>query len=206
MKPIVGIIEWPYKDIDGDEVFEVLDALVNKVNENGGIPIGIFPTDTIGSLKHIKELNHTLSICDAFIKPGALRIYGYERYIYEYALTHNVPFLGICAGMQMMSKQVMEKNITNHRIDHKIKIIENTLLSEIIKEKEIIVNSKHNYHINDPGNLTICAMSNDGIIEGIYDENQLFHLGVQWHPELMNDKSSTLIFQKLIESARKNRK
>ena len=143
-------------------------------------------------------MRKSLSICDAIIKPGALRIYGYERYIYNYALEKDIPYLGICAGMQLMANTENIKNDTNHFQDHYIKILENTLLSEIIGEKEILVNSRHNYHIKNSGENSVCALSNDGIIEAIYNQNKKFHLGVQWHPELLECENSYKIFRKLI--------
>ena len=158
------------------------------------------------SIDELKDMRKSLSICDAIIKPGALRIYGYERYIYNYALEKDIPYLGICAGMQLMANTENIKNDTNHFQDHYIKILENTLLSEIIGEKEILVNSRHNYHIKNSGENSVCALSNDGIIEAIYNQNKKFHLGVQWHPELLECENSYKIFRKLIKNAEKSKK
>ena len=44
MKPIIGIVEWPYVDKDGDLIYEVVNPIVEKISKYGGIPIGIFPT------------------------------------------------------------------------------------------------------------------------------------------------------------------
>ncbi|MBQ2409420.1 MAG: gamma-glutamyl-gamma-aminobutyrate hydrolase family protein [Bacilli bacterium] len=218
MKPIIGIVEWPYKDKDGDYIYEVFKGIIDKVNKCGGIPVGLFPSQSIDyynskicdipnlSIDELKDMRKSLSICDAIIKPGALRIYGYERYIYNYALEKDIPYLGICAGMQLMANTENIKNDTNHFQDHYIKILENTLLSEIIGEKEILVNSRHNYHIKNSGENSVCALSNDGIIEAIYNKNKKFHLGVQWHPELLECENSYKIFRKLIKNAEKSKK
>lgn len=215
MKPIIGIVEWPYKDKDGDYIYEVFKGIIDKVNICGGIPVGLFPSQSVDyynskicdipnlSIDQKKDMQRSLSICDAIIKPGALRLYGYERYIYNYALEKDIPYLGICAGMQLMTNTINIKNETDHFKDHYIKIMENTLLSEIIGEKEILVNSRHNYHIDNPGENSICAVSNDGIIEAIYNKNKSFHLGVQWHPELLDCENSYKIFRKLIKNAEK---
>ena len=105
-----------------------------------------------------------------------------------------------------MSNAKNIKNETNHFQNHYIKILENTLLSEIIGEKEILVNSRHNYHIENSGENLVCAVSNDGIIEAIYNKNMTFHLGVQWHPELLECENSYKIFRKLIKNAEKSKK
>ena len=112
MKPIIGILEWPYIDKDGDYIYEVFKGIIDKVIKCGGIPVGLFPTQSVDyynskicdipnlSIDQLKDMKKSLQLCDAIIKPGALRIYGYERYIYKYALDNNIPYLGICAGMQ----------------------------------------------------------------------------------------------------------
>ena len=90
MKPIIGIIEWPYKDSDGDLIYEVPNQIVEQISKHGGIPVGIFPTQIADfqnkRLSEIEELTigekedivSSLRRVDAIIKPGALRIYGYE--------------------------------------------------------------------------------------------------------------------------------
>jgi hypothetical protein len=44
MKPIIGVVEWPYTDKDGDLIYEVPNSIIEKISKYGGIPIGIFPT------------------------------------------------------------------------------------------------------------------------------------------------------------------
>ncbi len=224
MKPIIGIVEWPYKDVDSDLIYEVTNNIVEKISKHGGLPVGIFPTQIedfqnkrIPEIKELSideknDLNSTLNMCDAIIKPGALRIYGYERYIYSYTLEHNMPYLGICAGMQIMAghnndnynNKKIESDIKHHSKEeyaHKIRILKYTLLHEILKEEEILVNSRHNYEIKNPGNLEISAYSPDGVIEAIENRDQLFNLGVQWHPENINDIYSDRLFDSFIEYA-----
>lgn len=215
MKPIIGIIEWPYIDYDKDQIFEVSNAITNCIIENGGVPIGIFPTiredfvnrstNDIKDLEksNMDDLERVLSYCDAIIKPGALRIYNYEKFIYEYCLKKDIPYLGICAGMQLMTHSKMIPNSINHKDEHYINIKKDTLLYEIIGKERIKVNSKHKYQISDIKENSICCYSDDGTIEGIYNKNKKFILGLQWHPELINDENSAKIFQKFIENAKK---
>ena len=72
---------------------------------------------------------------------------------------------------------------------HYINIVPNTLLFKILKEKRILVNSRH-YDCLKWTNLKISAVSDDGIIEAIENEKQKFFLGVQWHPETLIDIDS----------------
>lgn len=225
MKPIIGIVEWPYKDEDGDLIYEVPNNIVEKISIHGGIPVGIFPTQIedfqnkrlseIDELTFIEkqDLIESLDRVDAIIKPGALKIYGYERYIYDYAFNKDIPYLGICAGMQMMAGYQNNKynNVKNEtdihhskeEYAHTLRILKDTLLYNILKEEEIMVNSRHRYHIANPGINEVNAISEDGIIEGIENRDKLFHLGVQWHPENLNDENTNKIFDEFIESAKK---
>lgn len=230
MKPIIGIVEWPYKDIDNDIIYEVLTPVIEWIVKSGGRPIGIFPTmieDYVNKrLREIREmtdmeirdLQDSVSMCDAIIKPGALKIYNHERKIYDYVLKHDIPYLGICAGMQIMAyhnsanvqNEKNDSHIIHHSNDtyaHNILIRKNTKLYEILKKDEIAVNSRHNYHIKDT-NMKISALAEDGIIEAIEAPNSSFNLGVQWHPELLpnDDENSNLLFDRFIEEAKRYRK
>ena len=225
MKPIIGIVEWPYVDKDGDYIYEILNPVVEWVNRCGGTPIGIFPTqiamyvDT--RLRDIRPMNSnerkdlidTLRMCSAIIKPGATKIYDHERFIYDYVFKNNMPYLGICAGMQLMASygkdQIEnEKNENNNHHSkatyvHEINILRSSKLFSILKEDTIMVNSRHNNHIKDSGVQRVCALSRDNIIEAIENRNSDFQYGVQWHPELLpeNDLNSQKLFNGLIESA-----
>ncbi len=88
----------------------------------------------------------------------------------------------------------IDKHYSLNNYVHKVYIKPNTLLAKILNKKEIIVNSRHNYCILKP-NFKINALSNDKIIEGIEDNTKTFFLGVQWHPESLNDNNSFKIFK-----------
>ena len=227
MKPIVGIVEWPYFDKDGDKIFEVFNDVVSWVIRSGGIPVGVFPTQIeqyvdkkiseldIMKYEEVEDLHVILNSCDAIIKPGALRIYPYERLIHDYTVIKNVPYLGICAGMQIMAGyksqinniRIEENNRINHHqpgYGHDVYPVEDTLLSKIVGDDKFPVYSRHRYHIAKAGINEICGVSDDGIIEAIENPNCTYNLGVQWHPELAptTDEVSKKIFESLVEEAK----
>ena len=231
MKPIIGIVEWPYLDKDGDIIYEILTPVVEWIVRSGGRPIGIFPSQIedfvnkrlreipeLTEIEH-KELKESIDLCDGIIKPGALKIYGYERKIYEYCYEQDIPYLGICAGMQNMAYYGSD-NIQNERnnsevphyskenYSHRITLEEATLLKRILQTEEIMVNSRHNYHITDSGIHVVSGKAEDGVIEAIESPNKHFHLGVQWHPELLpkEDINSQIIFGELIEASKQYQK
>lgn len=227
MAPIIGIVEWPYFDKDNDKIYEVVNPIVEWIVRSGGIPMGIFPTQIenfvdkkIPELEkmtptELKNLKEAIMMCDGIIKPGATRIYPHESKIYEYACDLNMPYLGICGGMQIMRNHNTEyvpnikneSNITHQSKEdyvHEVNIIKNSRLYSILNKDNIIVNSRHNYHIANPGLKQIAAYANDGIIEAIEDRDKLFNIGVQWHPESMpiDDENSINLFGEFIESAK----
>lgn len=231
MKPLIGIVEWPYLDNDKDKIYEVFLPIVEWIIRSGGRPIGLFPTQIesftekripdLMPMTEIEqaELKEMICMCDGIIKPGALRIYPHERKIYEYTYDENIPYLGICAGMQVMRTHQVEfipnernnspiKHHTSEEYAHLIHIVENTLLKSIIGKDTIMVNSRHNYHIPDSGIKNIAAYAEDGVIESLEDNSRLFHLGVQWHPEILpiDDQNSQAIFGNFIEAAKTYKK
>ena len=227
MKPIIGIVEWPYYDKDNDKMYEVMMPLVEWVIRSGGRPIGIFPTQTEKfldkknqeleemNLEELKDLRESLKMCDGIIKPGATRIYPHESIIYDMVSKENIPYLGICAGMQVMRNHCTPyvPNIKNdsdieHRSNeeyaHRIHIERSTRLRSILDKESIMVNSKHSYHIPDGGVKTIAAYADDDVIEALEDTNKLFNIGVQWHPELLpdTDENSINLFGEFVECAK----
>ena len=231
MKPIIGIVEWPYLDQDNDKIYEILTPVVEWIIRSGGRPIGIFPTQIdeftdkripdINKMTKIelKELKESIMMCDGIIKPGATKIYPHENKIYEYVFNENIPYLGICQGMQVMRNHNVEyipnvKNdseIVHYNKDgyaHDVTIIPSTRLYSIIGKEEIKVNSRHNYHIKDAGIKNIAAYAEDGVIEALEVKDKLFNIGVQWHPELLpaDDENSINLFGEFIESAKTYRK
>lgn len=229
MKPIIGIVTLPTINNINREIYEVTIKIVEWVVRSGGTPIAIFPTQLEDfqnkRLRDIRPMNDSekedlirvLSMCDGIIKPGAKRIYEHDRFIYSYAIENDLPYLGICAGMQTMAGYNKERILNEPNKDdthqseeeyaHKVKILKDTKLYSILGKEEIMVNSKHSQHIIDSGVHKISALSEDNIIEAIENENSTFNIGVQWHPEILpvTDENSVKLFNAFIESAKKRK-
>lgn len=124
-----------------------------------------------------------------------------EQYILTRAVEQNKSVLGICRGIQFMNAcydgtlyQDLEieytSNINHHmkppydRVAHQVAIQKDTPLFDIIQKEQIGVNSYHHQAINRLSpSFQATAVSEDGLIEGIYMPGHKFVLGVQWHPE-----------------------
>ena len=63
----------------------------------------------------------------------------------------------------------------------------------IIGKENIEINSLHSFCIPNT-KLCISARSDDKVIEAVEDKRKTFFLGVQWHPELLNDENTDKLF------------
>jgi putative glutamine amidotransferase len=129
-----------------------------------------------------------------------------ELKMIRYAVEHDIPLLCICRGHQILNvanrgSLVIDipadyDTVINHaRGKHMVRIVEETLLSEIVQYDSGIVNSSHHQAVEllAPG-FRASAFAPDGIIEAIEPVNLSKHpfmLGVQWHPETMIRESSS---------------
>jgi len=85
---------------------------------------------------------------------------------------------------------------------HDVKIVPGTLLHRIVGSDRLPVNSAHHQAAKDiSDNITINAIAEDGVIEGIEDSRYRFCLGVQWHPEYMISTGDRLILDAFINAA-----
>lgn len=229
IKPIIGIVGRLYS---GDSNIICAEEVRLAVVKNNGIPLLILPVDKIDmSLKdpcskpfyseeEIKDLESVLKNCDGFILPGGDTWYQLDEIIIDYAIRCDKPLLGICLGMQVLSKVLSNdkrigydntiKNNTsinhfepNKTYVHSVIIDKTSKLYSIIGigEEKIIVNSRHSYHVRELDNTLICARSSDGLIEGVELKNKKFIIGVQWHPESnLEDKYSKKLFKAFFQN------
>ena len=61
------------------------------------------------------------------------------------------------------------------------------------------VNSSHHQAVKDPGRLTITGWAEDDTVEVCEDPSKRFVVGVQWHPEVMDD---TRLFEAFVNACR----
>lgn len=154
---------------------------------------------------NFKELIQAVNLCDGIILSGGSKVLENDIKLVKYLYEQNIPTLGICLGMQTMCfayNNKQEIKVQNHcsleEYVHFINIQKNTLLYKIIGTERIKVNSRHNYAINIT-NFKINAISDDSIIEGIEDDTKKFFLGLEWHPESLEDENSYKIFNYFIK-------
>lgn len=115
-------------------------------------------------------------------------------------LAADKPVLGICRGVQVMNavlggdlyqdiKPFEHLPHNDHWAKvHTVTVRRGTLLSRILGQDTVLVNSQHHQAVDRvaPG-FTLAALSEDGIVEAIEKPDARFCLGVQWHPEWLSD-------------------
>ena len=166
-----------------------------------------------------KNLDKVCDICDGLIVTGSCidinpkyynekPIKGNDYNVDEFKLDKKIielfvnegkPILGICGGLQSINVAFggsLNQNIDNHKLGnltHEIKIANQSFLNKVYNCDSIFVNSYHHQSIKDIApNFNITSVSNDGTIESIEKGNIV---GVQWHPEKLND---IIFFEKFV--------
>lgn len=176
---------------------KVPHSLVKKLEEHKTLPI-IIP--------NISDISYYLDICDGFIVPGGITWNEADIKIIKYVFKANKPLLGICTGMQALANidtfvdntiKVDNHNVPNEEYVHEISINDG-ILKNILNKDKIKVNSRHNYMIEPKSYFKIDAVSYDGVIEAISFPEFKFIVGLQWHPEDMDDDDQNKIFKYFI--------
>lgn len=163
---------------------------LNAVSDNGAIPVLI----NENNLELIK-------FCGGILLTGGDEKGSLDDYLIKYALDNNLPLLGICQGMQSMALYNTNNklvNVSNHYKCEHIINIEDSKLKNIIGKSEIIVNSYHHQQVLSSKEFKVTARSCDGVIEALESSNDIFQIGVEWHPEKMNSEDSKKIFREFI--------
>ena len=88
---------------------------------------------------------------------------------------------------------------------HQITVDKKSKLYSIVKEEQFLVNSRHNYHIKENTNFDVVAYAPDGIPEAIEMKDKKFVIGVQWHPEGLNDEQSNRLFANFIKTCMRSK-
>ncbi|HLT09615.1 MAG TPA: gamma-glutamyl-gamma-aminobutyrate hydrolase family protein [Micromonosporaceae bacterium] len=130
------------------------------------------------------------------------------------ALARDLPVLGICRGLQLMTVAYggrLHQHLPDvlghdgHRPtsgpkfgEHSVRLVPGTRAHKILGD-EVTVNSYHHQGVAHEGNLTPSGWCpEDDLIEVAEDPAMTFALGVQWHPE---DSDDFRLFEALVEVA-----
>ena len=173
---------------------ELYNGNVIKIKDN---------IDTNCLLKILKNI-------DGILLTGGDKVGRLDYFLIKYAIDNNLKLLGICQGMQSMALYGSEDslveigNMSHNKYKnycHNVKL-SNSKLKDILNKEVVEVNSYHKQKVLNSYYFKVVGMSDDGIIEAVESNNNIFQIGLQWHPEKMidYDNNSKLIFDYFINS------
>lgn len=129
-----------------------------------------------------------------------------EKYILTRCIELDKPVLGICRGIQFINAALggtlyqdipseYPSDVEHHmsppydRGVHKVDVLPDTMLADIIGPGEHHVNSYHHQAIKElASRVNAMAISEDGLVEAICIPDKKYIVGVQWHPEFSYEK------------------
>lgn len=226
--PVIGITTYGRNE---DCEFHLPDAYVDAIQKAGGVPVLLPPKRT--------NLKRILDIVDGVVFSGGgdidpslyngephptIHSLDSERDAFEFALakqllTTDIPTLGICRGLQMLSIASGatliahipdDSKAIDHRLDHprcpihhEVQVQRGSRLFDVIKDSTVSVASWHHQAVKAvPSGWKITAEAADGIIEALEYSNHPWMVAVQWHPELSPDNPAHCqLFKALIRFA-----
>lgn len=223
-KPVIGITG-NYGELE----CKLAETYYKSVIKAGGVPVIIPPsadTDTIvNTLSRIDGLllsgggDFNPLYCGEEPSPK-LHSINRERDLPELLITRlaynrQMPMLGICRGIQTLAmalggrveQDIEPKATVKHSQDadrseptHTVNIESDTILHSIYGTNSIAVNSFHHQAVAETGEkFKVTATSADGFIEAIESREFKSIMGVQWHPECLDD--GLPLFQWLVKQS-----
>jgi putative glutamine amidotransferase len=144
-------------------------------------------------------------------------------YLLEQAQSMELPFLGICRGLQLINvglggslyEHILEQHegALQHQyspdwprdyLAHSVQVRRDSLLGNILGVSELHVNSLHHQGVKELApRLRATAYAPDGLLEAFELPDFPFGLAVQWHPEwLLGQPSSRALFQAFVAACK----
>ncbi|WP_243367886.1 gamma-glutamyl-gamma-aminobutyrate hydrolase family protein [Microvirga solisilvae] len=229
-KPRIAVIMDENTSVDGTR-YDMTKNYFIAIHGAGGMPFGIpYHMDMVENV--VDEFDGFVNVGGRFAFPDEWFIDGQvskapesERLAVELALMRSFlerdkPVLGICNGMQVlaglhgcrlspdvraMGSHIMEHDKRGHL--HPVAIKEDTLLSRIVGQRELTVNTFHREAVVELSKDVIAsAYAEDGVIEAVEIPSYRFALGVQWHQEAFTrqEHPGNPIFRAFIQAAERS--
>lgn len=223
-KPFIGITpDYSYKN----KQFQISERYILAVKKAGGIPIVLTPDEDFPEFADGLiftgggDINPLLFGEEPIQENGEISPLRdeFELTLCQEALERKIPILGICRGMQIMNIAAgggiyqdigAQTGTTLKHIQqaprscgtHSVTLAADTILSHLWQKEKIIVNSVHHQAVSVLGkDIIASAHSADGLTEAIEHTGKSFAVGVQWHPEAMENKEQEALFAAFIKAA-----
>jgi len=226
MKPIIGI---SCNEFEEEYCYSLKKYYVDSILEAGGLTVLLPPLSDYDLIEEYAELCAGILLTGGGdVDPyyfgevaekdleeiNPLRDF-FEIKLADQAIQKKIPLLGICRGCQIINiaaggsviQHIQSNYCHNQKAPrnypiHDIFIEKNSQLAAILNCDTIRVNSFHHQAVNKLGkDLVATARSADGIIEAIEKRSHPFCMGVQWHPECLQDTYSRALFKTFVKKA-----
>ena len=218
-RPIIGITG----NYDSGKC-TLLEGYYRSVLEAGGTPL-IVPSfdDTDAMVSVLDNVDALILSGGGDINPLYPARDWQELMLVRLAANRQIPILGICRGIQVMTAALGGKlyqdiyrqagatlkhsqDTDRHIATHSVRIASSSKLAKIFGSTNLHVNSFHHQAVQEaaPG-FAVTAVSPDGLIEAVESTQCKSMIGVQWHPECMilgGDRSMMPLFEWVVGEAR----
>jgi putative glutamine amidotransferase len=227
-RPVVGITSYVEQARWG--VWDVPAVLLpyryaERVAEAGGRPV-VLPPSADGVDDVLDRLDAVVFAGGSDLEPS---LYGQQAHpettgvrplrdagelpLVRAALARDLPLLGICRGMQLLSvacggalHQHLPEVVGHdgHRAApgvyalHDVRLARGSRVHAILGERASVP-SYHHQGVASAGSLTVSGWAHDDTIEAVEAPGHRFALGVLWHPEASEDLR---LFEALVATAR----
>ena len=230
-RPLIGVsANW------AEETSRVAQAYLDAVTVAGGTPVILPLTDCTEQIEdYAARIDGLILTGGGDIDPSfwgeelipesdvpSLYRDNYDLALYRAARHRQIPILGICRGMQVMSvaeggsiyqdiyAQIDRKLLTHSQdapkseATHEVRLAHGSKLATLFGTEQLSVNTLHHQAVRGTGRgFTATGESPDGICEAIESEHYPM-IGVQWHPEHLRrtQPAQDVLFRWLIDKAR----
>jgi putative glutamine amidotransferase len=227
MRPVVGITSYVEQARWGvwDLPAVVLPFRYVERVEAAGATAVVLPPAATSDAEVLDRLDAVVFAGGADLDPGLYDQAAHERTtglrpqrdaaevpLMRAALDRDLPLLGICRGMQVLSVVsggTLEQHLPDvvghdgHRPEpgvygrHGVRLAPGSLAHRLLGD-EVSVPSYHHQGLASAGSLTVTGWADDESPEVVEDPTRRFALGVLWHPEAGDDHR---LFEALVGAA-----
>jgi putative glutamine amidotransferase len=151
------------------------------------------------------------------VKPGRG---AFEHRLLSGAVARGLPVLGICGGMQLLnvvSGGTLYQDLGRDRPGsfeheqahdpalpaHDVRLHAESSLARICAVTSLPANTTHHQAVDRVGmGLVASGWTEDGVVEAIESISGPWRVGVQWHPELLDDAHADRLYAAFVEACR----
>lgn len=224
--PRIGITTFRGRDSSDRPTVAVGQAYVDAVHAAGGFPVLLPILDPGAAPDGLAGLDGLVLSGGGDVDPTrygqapAPEVAGVDvaRDAWELALVAaappTLPVLAICRGMQVLNVArggTLVQHVPGHsersrklEVVHDVEIVPDTRLALVTGAQRLGVNTLHHQAVDALGTgLRVAAHAPDGTVEAVEAADGSPVLGVQWHPELLQDRRrQELLFRWVVDAAR----